>query len=417
MDRVIDQSIVKKKKRRTIYKVSLISLFLLMALWILTVSFFEKSIHREEITINTAEIGEIEDAISTVGKLEPEYEEVIISPVSSIIEKVYLSEGVQVDIGDTIMSLNKDILRNKLLEQRNLFEVEKSKLAKIQLDLRKNQHDLVISDKVKALEISKLQDDRKTAEKLLEIGGGTGNDVEKIRKQLEILNLEKKKSEFDLKSLRSSMAINKNETNVSLTIQEQAIKTIEENLEKADVRAPRKGVITYLNTEIGGNISEGEILVKLADLGSYVVTGSISDSYSDMLYLDMPAYIEVNDQKFPGKISSINPEIKDNQISFRVRLDNSFDKIFKPKMKVEIHLIAKEEKKAIRVANGTSFIGPKELEVFVLQDDNYAVKRSVKIGMANKDYVQIISGVKPGESVITAGLEKFENIKKIKIID
>ncbi|HEY1054543.1 MAG TPA: efflux transporter periplasmic adaptor subunit, partial [Emticicia sp.] len=54
-------------------------------------------------------------------------------------------------------------------------------------------------------------------------------------------------------------------------------------------------------------------------------------------------------------------------------------------------------------------------EVFVLRKDGKAEKRTVKVGLANFDYVEIIEGIKPGETVIISDLSEYKNTKELEI--
>jgi HlyD family secretion protein len=52
-------------------------------------------------------------------------------------------------------------------------------------------------------------------------------------------------------------------------------------------------VVTYVNKNIGATVHEGDALARIADLSSFKVNGSISDSYMDQLRNGMPVIVRV----------------------------------------------------------------------------------------------------------------------------
>ena len=83
-------------------------------------------------------------------------------------------------------------------------------------------------------------------------------------------------------------------------------------------------------------------------------------------------------------------------------------------MKVDVFLVTATRSKVTRVENGPVFNGSGDQEVFVLSKGK-AVKRQVKTGLSNFDFIEVLSGLQPGEVIITTDLKGFNNTKEITI--
>jgi len=416
MDKFIEPNILKRRKRKLLIKYIFSTLILLVIILILK-SYFKESVDRDNISIDVAEYGSMTNTISTIGNLNPEFEEVVISPVNSTLKRVNFSEGIKVNDGDTIIILNTDELKNKILDEYNLIELEKNKINQLKLNLRKKSNDLRVQEIIKSLEIENLESNKVNAEKLYKIGGGTQNEVKKIENELKISLLEKDKLKKEIFISLSTQKSSLKEANISLKIHQQALNNLIEKLNKSFVRAPRKGVITYVFNNIGDKVSQGDIILRIADLSSYMVRATISDSYAEKILLGQEIFIQIGEQKYYGKISSINPEIKDNEISFNIKLDKTYEKIYKPKMQVDVYIVTNRKEHSLRVHNGTSFVGSKSNELYIMDGENIAKKTKVEIGLSNNEYVEIKKGVKPGDKVIISGLETIRRTDEIKIND
>lgn len=74
-----------------------------------------------------------------------------------------------------------------------------------------------------------------------------------------------------------------------------------------------------MNKNIGATVSEGEVVVRVADLGSYKVAGTISDNYLNELRAGMPAIIRINDSTVRGTVANIHPTIQNGIVFFSTK--------------------------------------------------------------------------------------------------
>jgi HlyD family secretion protein len=82
---------------------------------------------------------------------------------------------------------------------------------------------------------------------------------------------------------------------------------------------------------------------------------------------------------------------------------------------VEVFVVTNRSPKTVRVANGPAFKGKRKQYVYVLQADNVARRREVEIGLTNFDWVEIKSGLQPGDQVILTDLSEYEHLEQLTI--
>ncbi|MGY0038284.1 efflux RND transporter periplasmic adaptor subunit [Pedobacter sp. NJ-S-72] len=254
--------------------------------------------------------------------------------------------------------------------------------------------------------------------KLYKAGGGTKENIEQAELNLKVAELKKKQQlENEIKNKQQTMKIEIREAEIALAIQKNDQTALKRKLDLANVIATRNGVITWVNKNIGASIKEGEALAKIADLGSFKVAGSMSDNLLDQLHGNMPAIIRLNETQLRGHIVNISPAVNNNGIvSFEVQLDERNNKQLRPNMKVDLFLVTAVRNGVIRVANGPAFKGSNQQDIFVISKGK-AQRRTVKTGLNNFDYIEIISGLKPGEVIITSDMNAYKNSAEISIIN
>ncbi|MCK6693738.1 MAG: HlyD family efflux transporter periplasmic adaptor subunit, partial [Thermoanaerobaculia bacterium] len=205
------------------------------------------------------------------------------------------------------------------------------------------------------------------------------------------------------------------ESEISAAIQEKELSEFERKLRQADIVSSRAGVLTYVNLSLGAKVNEGDILARVADLGSFKVLGSISDTYAAQLRAGMPVVVRISDELVRGTLVNIHPAVSNNVVAFDVALDDQHaSKQLRPRMKVELFLVTEAKPGTVRVQNGPAFKGGAVQDVFVLRGSK-AERRTVRVGLSNFDFVEITEGLQPGDSVIITDMSRYKNIKSIDI--
>ena len=253
-----------------------------------------------------------------------------------------------------------------------------------------------MADQIKSLNINKLKAELEDARRLQKVGGRTQEDVTRAENALKIALLEKKQLENDLGYNRQSMGASLRESQLQADIEGRNLKELEYKLRQADILTDREGVLTWVNENIGTAVNEGDMLAKLADLGSFRVDGSASDVYADRVKPGLPVIVKINEQTLRGAISQVKPSVQNGVVQFAVQLDDNRHTSLRPNMKVEIFIVTERSPRAIRVANGPAFKGPRRQSLFVLKDAHTAERREVEVGLSNFDYVELKSGIQAG---------------------
>jgi HlyD family secretion protein len=413
MDTSIEKEVSVRKKMNLIVIIG-VALFVLALGTLLVRNFFKSTISRAEINTAVVQTGDIENTINASGEILPEFEEVLTSPINASVRSVSMEAGKKVNAGQSILTLDKSAAQTDFDKLGFQIESKENEIRKLKLDLEKSFYDIKSNNKIKQLRISNLIDAVSNAKRLFKAGGGTREGIEQAELNLKVAELEKQQLENEILSKQQTMKIEIREAEISLAIQRNDQLALKRKLDLANVQAARPGVVTWVNRNIGAMVREGDPIARIADLSSFKVAGTISDNMLDQVSNNMPAIIRTNDILLRGHIINISPSVSNGLVSFDVQLDDRNHKALRPNMKVELYLITQTRSNVTRVANGAAFKGAKSQDIFVLKDGR-AERRTVSTGLSNFDYIEIISGLKPGEVVITTDLSDYKNTREITV--
>ncbi len=414
MDKEISKNLVKQKQYKRWTTVALIAGGLGIAVYFLN-NTLQSSINANKIRVATTEIGSVENTLTATGEVIPAFEQIITTPIKASVKQVYFTVGAKIQKGQPIVELDKSLTMIELEKLKDQLALKQNSIEKLKMDLNKKIFDSDINDKVKQLNINRLKAELEDTKRLQKVGGRTQEDITKAENALRIAELEKSQLENELSYNKKSVGANLKDYTLQASIEEKNLKELSHKIKMADIVADRAGVLTWVNDKIGTAVNEGEMLAKLADLGSFRVEGSCSDVYAEQLKVGLPVIVRINDQALRGMVVQIKPAVSNGVIQFAISLDDNRSTLLRPNMKVEVYVITQKVDNVVRIANGPAFNGKRKLPVFVLENGKTAKRREIETGLSNFDFVEIKQGLKPGEKVIITDMSQYKHLDQIQI--
>ncbi len=413
MDRPVAANIRRGRVVKRVIWIIGILMVLVTAIVILRNS-LKTSISRDRLRLAVAEEGNIESTLTASGEIIPAFEQVLTCPIQANIEEVLVNVGEEIQAGQAVLALEKAATLLAYDRKKDQMELRKNNIRKLNIQLKQNLDDLIVQDSIKAIRIKSLKNERDTEIQLIEMGGGVPSDLEKIKLDLQIAELEKRQLESKIETEKASIQAQLREEEIQIDIESHDLKDLERKLQLADIQAKRRGVLTWVNDKIGASVNEGEVLARIADLESFKVLGTCSDLYADQLRTGMPVIVNVNDIRLNGLISNIRPTIENNIMTFEVQLKEDNHPSLRPNMKAEVFVVTASKENTVRVENGPAFNGRPRQYIFILNGEQ-AERREVEIGLTNFDYVEITRNIQAGETVIISDLSDYERLPNLKI--
>ena len=413
MDKELSYETKQKNRRIKIIRYSSVLIFLLFIFWLFGY-LINTPVQRSKLVIGTAKKGRIEASINAIATVIPEFEEVIISPIQSGIQKINISAGAKVDSGQSIMQLNKEFVileYERKVDQLNLI---KTQLSRTILRFENNISDLEIQRQILTLKSKRLYAVYQDAQKLLGIGSGSKEEIDLARMNYEIGELELQQLNKQIENNTEAQKAETRELELNISIEKKNVDELKRKIDHADIKSTRRGVVTWVKDEIGSNVVPGEMLARIADLSSFKIEASISDVHAEKLHEGQTAIVRINENNLRGSITSINPSVKNGTVNFLISLNEKNSSLLRSQLKVEVFVITGTKDNTIIVPNGTAFNGSSKQTLFMIENEK-AYRREVIVGLSNIDSVEIVSGISEGEEVIVSDMRKYEKRETIRV--
>lgn len=414
MDREIPKEVRNKERNKKIIRYSAIGVTAVVVISVL-VSLMRTGVQKKDLVLSTVDKGTIEVSVSASGKVAPAFEEIITSPINSRIVEVYRRGGDSVDVGTPILKLD---LQSTETEYKKLLDEEQMrryKLDQLRVNNQTKLSDMAMQIKVSAMKLNRMKVELRNEHYLDSLGAGTTDKVRQAELSYNVAQLEYEQLKQQYNNEKQVAAAELQVQELDFNIFRKNLAEMKRTLDDAQIRSPRKAILTYINNQVGAQVPQGGQLAIISDLSHFKVEGEIADTYGDRVAAGGKAIVKIGSEKLEGSVSSVTPLSKNGVISFTVQLNEDNNRRLRSGLKTDVYVMNAVKEDVMRIANASYYVGRGEYELFVRNSDKEIVKRKVQLGDSNFEFVEVVSGLQPGDEVVVSDMSNYKNKNKLKL--
>ena len=414
MDREIPKEVRNKERNKKIIRYGGIGVESIIVISVL-ISFMRTGVKTKDLVFSTVDKGTIEVSVSASGKVVPAFEEIINSPINTRIVEIYKKGGDSVDVGTPILKLDLQSVETdykKLLDEE---QMRSYKLNQLQVNNQTKLNDLAMKIKVSVMQLNRKKVELRNEQYLDSLGSGTTDKVRQAELSYNVAQLEYEQLKQQYDNEKEVLAAEYKVQELDFSIFRKGLAEMKRTLDDAQIRSPRKAILTYINNQIGAQVSQGSQMAVISDLSHFKVEGEIADTYGDRVAAGGKAIVKIGSEKLEGTVSSVTPLSKNGVISFTVQLNEDNNRRLRSGLKTDVYVMNAVKEDVMRIANASYYVGRGEYELFVRNSDKEIVKRKVQLGDSNFEFVEVASGLQPGDQVVVSDMSNYKNKNKLKL--
>ncbi len=394
------------------------AVLLLLALWWLVDALLagrSLSVNSQRITVSTASLGTFEDFIPLRGRLVPRSTVFLDAIEGGRVEEILVEDGTLVKAGEPIAVLSNTNLQLEVLGREAAVTEQLNNMRTIELQLEQNR----LSHKRNLVEIDY---------QITRLTRSIARQKELVTRDLiSQSTLDELQDELEYYQNRREVTLESQSTDVRM--QEQQLKQLRtagdqlqaglgfarKNLDDLNVRAPLDGKLSGFNIEVGQSIVRGGRLGQVDDPDGYKLNVKIDEFYLGRVDLQQQAVAEHNGKDIDLRVSKIYPAVKEGQ--FEVDMVLASDPVgLRRGQTMQVRLTLGDNSDAVLIPNGSFYQDTGGNWVFVVSPDgSEAVKRTVRLGRRNTEFIEVLDGLEPGEKVITSPYTSFTDMDRLTL--
>lgn len=413
MDRQIPVSVQRKRKlKKAAMWMGGFLAVLGIATWLGTQMI--TSVDKKTLIISEVDRGTIDVSVSATGTIVPAFEEVIVSPINSKILEVYAHSGDSVDVGTPLLRLDLQSAEMDYAQALDEREIKRQEMAALQANVETQLSDRKMQIEVKEMDLAQLEATLRNELYLDSLGSGTHERVRQAESALRTAQLQLKQMRQQYINEQKVRKADLKTKQLQNGIFEKGLEEKRRTLDDAKILSPRHATLTYINSEIGSTVGVGQKIAVVSDLKHFKAQCEISDSHSERVHVGGAVILKVGKERLTGTINTVTPLSQSGSITFTVVPDDMSHPRLRSGLKAEIFVITSIKDDVLRIRNGSFYSGPGDYTLFVMKNKELRTK-NVKLGECNYDYIEVISGLEPGEQVVVNDMSKYKGKEKIKV--
>jgi HlyD family secretion protein len=346
----------------------------------------------------------------------------VMSKVSAPIAKFYVNRGDHVKSGELIATLeNRDLTA--------AVAAAKAQLAQAEANLRTVVSSTVPEAETKAkTDVQSAQEQFDAARKLLESRQQIYQEGALARKLVDEAQVAFAQAKAQLETaqehLKASQTVGNREQISTARAQADAaraqVQAAEAQVAFSEVRSPISGIVADRPLYPGDMASTGQPLATIVDISRVVARANVPQNEASAVHVGDSATVSVTGGtlQVPGKVTVVSPAADPNSTTMQVWVQSANpNEQLKPGVSVRVQMLVQTIPGATVVPASAILSGPEGgSTVVTVSADNKANIRPVTLGAREGDNVQILSGIAPGEKVVTTGGMGLENGAEVRIV-
>ena len=373
------------------------------------------SVNSQRIFVSDVTVGTFEDFIPLRGRLVPRSTVYLDAIEGGRVEEVLIEDGTIVAAGDPIALLSNTNLQLEVLGREAAVTEQLNNMRTIELQLEQNR----LAHKRNLVEIDY---------QIVRLNRSIERQSELAAKELVSQStVDELQDELDYYKSRREVTLESQETDTRMQTQQlqqlrEAGKQLQtglafarKNLDDLNVRAPVSGKLSGFNIEVGQSIVRGGRLGQIDDPDGFKLNVQIDEFYLGRVDLGQVATAESGRNDYDLRVSKIYPQVNSGQFEVDMVFEEEPEGMRRGQT-MQVKLTLGDNADAILIPNGSFYQETGGNWIFVVSaDGTEAIKRTVRLGRRNTDFIEVLDGLEPGEQVITSPYTSYVGMDRLTL--
>ena len=413
MDRVVKKKKWNRKRILTITGITALVLLIVLS-YLYTSGKSKLNVDLERITVSQVTKGPFQETIPVNGVVLPLTSIYLDAVEGGRVEEKFVDDGTTMKKGQPILRLsNTDLQLGLVTQQTNVYNL----LTQMQISKNAAEQNTV----TKLNQMTDVESQLKEAERIYQLDKGLYEkkaigyqEFKKSENDYQYYLQKKKLTEQLLSQDSASNAQQVSQAKQSYEGSQNALNVMRQKVGDLIVRAPVDGQLTSLDAEIGQSKNKGERLGQIDVLTGFKVRAEIDEHYLSRIITGLYGSFDFANKNYKLVIKKVFTQVANGRFQVDMEFVGDVPQGIRRGQTLQIRLAFSDEVEAVQVAKGGFYQQTGGNWIFKVSDDGKkAYKVDIQLGRQNPDYYEVLSGLKPGDKVVTSSYENYGDMQEL----
>jgi len=406
MDKVVQRRGLTPQMKLALGGVLLVAL--LVGVYLFAPASNSQTVTAGRLTISTVNRGTFDDFLPLRGRVTPSLTVFLDAVEGGRVERILVEDGAIVQQGQLLAVLsNSDLQLNVLARQTEVTQqinsMRSQELALSQTRLA-NERALIDAQLTAQTARRQFEMQRPLAERGFvpaRAFSDSRDTYQAAQRRAEVLRRQQSTDERLQSQQLAQLRASSNALNTSLGLARAS-------LDALNLRAPVSGQLTSFSIQVGQSLQRGERLGQIDSAGRNKLVAQVDEFYLGRVAEGQLAIAEQGGRQYRLRVQKIYPQVQNGTFTIDLSFVDAEPRELQRGQTVQLRLTLGDPSPALLLPNGAFYNETGGNWVFVVAPDGRsAVKRQVRLGRRNANFVEVLDGLDPGERVITSPYTGF----------
>jgi HlyD family secretion protein len=406
-----------RRLRLAVYAVACVMAAVLITFGLSRLKPAAPSVPRGTVWPDTVKRGQMVRQVRGLGTLVPEEIRQVAAPVEGLVERIYAKPGEEVGAGTVLVELSNPTLKQAAVDVEYQIKSAEAELNNIRSRLESERMTQQAATAQVQAEYKQARIQLDTDEQLAKEGLVAALTLRISRVRVEQLAnrlaIEQKRVGSTSLSAEAQMASQR----ARIEQLRAQLRLNQEQVASLQVRAGTNGVLQQVTVEVGQQITPGTNIARVADPSSLKAVLQIPETQIKDIHLGQRATIDTRGAGVvQGSVQRIDPAVQNATVLVDVTLEGGLPQGARPDLSVDGTIELERLENVLYVGRPASGAAQSNITLFRIEPDGReAVRVPVKLGRTSVNTVEVLEGLKEGDTVILSETSQWDNVDRLRL--
>jgi RND family efflux transporter MFP subunit len=411
----------KRKRRFVAYAAAAVVVVALGLIAVYRLKPAAPTVDRSTIWPDTVKRGPmIRQVRGSTGSLVPREDSIELIPAQTdaTVVRIRVLPGTKVTPDTILMDLADPQLQQELLNAQLALKAAQADYKSLQATLQSTLMDKKTAAAQVNSDYTQDQLQAQTDKALFDLGVISGIAYNKSKNTADQLTTQHKLSQEQLEVNQKAIEIQLASAQTKIDQAKALLDLYQKQAQALEVRAGITGVLAPLATplQVGQHVIAGTSVAEVIQLDKLKAALQIAETQARDIQIGQPASIDTHNGVIPGHVTRIDPSVVNGTRTVDVALDGPLPPGAVPQLSVDGTIDLERMTDVLYVGRPALGNENSTLSLFKIDPDGKGATRvPVKVGRASVNSIQVIEGLKEGDTVILSDMSRWDNVDRIRL--
>jgi HlyD family secretion protein len=412
----------KERRRKRQIIAALVALVVIVAM---TVAFHRlkpaaPTVERGTVWTDSVKRGSMLRQVRGIGSLVPSQESVLQIPAETeaTVLRIRMLPGSQVKTDSVLMEMSNPQVEQAAVDAHLQWKAAEAEYQSQRMKLESDLMTQKAGAATVTADYNQAELQAQTDKSLYDLGVISGLAYKASKGKADELTIRNQLAEQSLTSTQKSIDAQLAEQQARVDQMRVLAELKQKQLDALKVRAGIDGVLVELPLHVGEHVSPGTMLAKVVQPDHLMAELKVAETQARDVQIGEPAAVDTHNGVIAGAVMRVDPGVQNGTVTVDVKLTGEIPKGARPDLSVDGTIDLERLDNVLYVGRPAFGQESSTISLFRLEGDGHdATRVPVKVGRASVNSIQVLEGLREGDTVVLSDMSRWDNTDRIRLQD